>query len=141
MFLLLIDTAGRYPDVNQVIPRVGPQTTCLRVHPEDSAFLLEALPRLLGRDEDHAPVTLDLGTQAFVRAQDTQQGHLTEVVLARSTVSGSPVRLVLSRSLLGRALQLGFTEVQVLGQASRCCAGIRIASTCGWDWTASPWRQ
>jgi len=114
-FLLLIDTTSRYPDINQVIPRPGPQATCLRLHPDDVAFLLGSLPKLPGRDGEYSAVTLDLGQQACVRTRDDEGDRITEEVLARSAVSGPPVRLCMNRCFLGRALKLGFTEVIVPG--------------------------
>lgn len=112
-FLLQIDTAGRYPNVDQVIPRPGPQATCLRVHPDDAAFLLKTVPRLPGHKDVFAPITLDLGSQAALRVQD-EQGQVTEVVLSRSSVSGPPMRLCLNRRYLTRALQLTFQEMVFL---------------------------
>jgi hypothetical protein len=113
-FLLPIDASSRYPDVNQVIPRPGPQATYLRFHPEDASFLLDNLPRLPGRDDQYAPVTLDLDQPACVRARDDAGGRVTEVVLSRSSVTGPPVRLCINRCYLGRALKLGFVELVAL---------------------------
>jgi hypothetical protein len=111
-FLLAIDADSRYPDAQGVIPRTGSQTTCLRMHPDDAAFLGANLPKLPGRDEEYSPVTLDLGSRPALRAREEQgRGHVTEMVLSRSTVSGPPVRLCLDRDYLVRALKLGFTEL------------------------------
>jgi hypothetical protein len=115
-FLLAIDTDSRYPDVNGVIPRTGSQTTCLRMHPDDAVFLAVTIPKLPGRNLEFSPVTLDLGSQAIVRAQEEEERvHVTEVVLSRSSVSGPPMRLCLDRDYLARALKLGFTELLVPG--------------------------
>jgi len=112
IFLLPIDTTSRYPDVNNVIPRPGSQSTYLHIHPDDAAFLNTTLPKLPGRDDEYSPVTLDLGAQAIVRAQE-EHVRATEVVLSCSTVTGPPVRLCLDRDYLARALKLGFRELLV----------------------------
>lgn len=114
-FLLLIDTTGRYPNVDQVIPRPGLPGTCLRVHPADAAFLLQTFPRLPGKKDLFAPATLDLTSQAALRVHDIERDQVTEVLLARSTVTGPPVRLCLNRRYLERLLHLHFQEVMILG--------------------------
>jgi hypothetical protein len=59
-FALAIDTARRFPRVDDVIPRASAASSRLALDPEDAVFLAATLPRLPGRDGDHAPVTLDL---------------------------------------------------------------------------------
>jgi hypothetical protein len=112
-FLLAVDTASRYPAVDAVIPSPAAAKSRLRVHPEDGAFLISALPKLPGAADHLAPVTIDLGATAAVRARDEAGGRVTEVALARSAASGAPVRLCLDRRYLRRALALGFSELQV----------------------------
>jgi hypothetical protein len=114
-FLLAIDKTARYPDVKQVIPRPGPQASCLRFHPDDTAFLLATWRELPGRDAEYSPITLDLGSPPCVRARDGEQGRVTELVLHRSAVTGPPVRMCLDRYYLGQALHLGFRELIVPG--------------------------
>jgi hypothetical protein len=77
-------------------------------------FLVATLPKLPGRDDDHAPVTLDLGPPVTVRARSGQGGSATEAVLARSTVTGKSLRVVTDRRYLLRAAQLGFAKLQLL---------------------------
>jgi hypothetical protein len=69
---------------------------------------------LPGGDDEHAPVTLDLGTPAAVRARASGQDRATEVVLSRSEVTGPPRRLCTKRSYVARALRLGLVEIQVV---------------------------
>jgi hypothetical protein len=101
---------GRYPPIANVIPVADRLRTVWHLATEDAAFLADTLPQLPGHQEDHASVTVDLGDSVCVRAKDGDQPHGTEVVLLRSTWTGQPVRFVLDRKLLGRALALGLTE-------------------------------
>lgn len=115
-FLLAIDASHRFPNVMSVIPHAVPGATRLVFDPADASFLREALPRLPGGDEDHRPITLDLDTAVHLRAcGENQQETATEVHLARSHSTGPPVRLRMDRSLLYRALVLGFVEIVVNG--------------------------
>jgi hypothetical protein len=60
-------------------------------------------------------VTVDLNGHVAVRARADGQGPSTELVLARSGFTGTPVRIHTNRNYLARAIRLGFTEVQVVG--------------------------
>ena len=113
-FWLWIDKDGRYPRTENVIPALGKNVTTCRLAPEDAVFLVEALPRLPGDEDEHSPVTLDLNGQVAVRARGAGQEHATEVVLSRSSCSGPTVRLVGNRRHLARAVQLGLTEFKVV---------------------------
>jgi hypothetical protein len=110
-FWLAIDTSSRYPDVQAVVPRPSAGACRLSLDPEDAAFLASALPKLPGQD-DHSPVTLDLGHHVLVRARAQGGDAVTEVELSRSRVEGSAT-LCIDGTNLRRALQLGFAEVLV----------------------------
>jgi hypothetical protein len=115
---LAVDTASRFPRVDDVIPKSSAASSRLALDPEDAAFLAATLPRLPGRDGDHAPVTLDLADPVVVRARPTEGGRATEAVLCRSRATGPAVRLHQDRRYLLRAVQLGFGAVQVSGPDS-----------------------
>jgi hypothetical protein len=119
--LLSIDSSGRYPHAEDVIPKTRSNTARLQVSPEDAALLIRVLPELPGRDDDQAPITLDLGQPPAVRAQGEQGGAAQEAVLSGSTVSGPALRLCMDRRYLRRALQLGFREVQANGDRPLVC--------------------
>jgi hypothetical protein len=114
LFLLAIDTASRFPDVSTVIPPESAVTARLRLDPADVALLADKLAKLPGGKEPHAPVTLDLDNPPAVRARAGPEGPAVELPLPHSTVSGPRVLLCTDRRLLGRALALGFPEVQVI---------------------------
>ena len=109
----------RYPDVERIIPPPGEVTTRLRLDPEDARFLESALGRLPGGEELNSPVIVDLNGEIAVRANAPDQPHqVTELVLSRSSYTGSPVCLGTNRVLLDRALRLGFTEIGFTGVES-----------------------
>jgi hypothetical protein len=112
-FFLGIDRTSRFPDVQSVVPRPTTFTCRLRLDPDDAAFLAKALPGLPGADDDHAPVILDLGERAMVRARGEGDAPSTELELARSAVEGKATRLSANRLYLRRALALGFRELHV----------------------------
>jgi hypothetical protein len=110
--LLAVDSDGRYPDVQAVVPRMPPNPSRLMLHEADAALLASALPKLPG--DGDAPVTLELGGTPCVRARPDGPGQVVEVPLARSAATGPKVRLCTPRRLLHRALTLGFRELVVV---------------------------
>ena len=110
-FWLALDTAGRFPAIEDAIPRERGGSR-LFLDPRDAAFLVATLPKLPGRDDDHSPVTLDLGTPPAVRARPGRGGPTTEVILARSESGGAPLRVATDRRYLLCAAQLGLETIQ-----------------------------
>ncbi|MDR3623064.1 MAG: hypothetical protein P4L85_27170 [Paludisphaera borealis] len=115
---LEIQTEGRFPDLGRVVPAPATAATRLKLDPDDARFLGAALDRLPGAAESHAPVVLELNGKAAVRARGADQAQATELVLARSTYSGAPVRLDTNRKFLSRALRLGFSEIEIVDAES-----------------------
>jgi hypothetical protein len=111
-FWLAIDRDARFPSVQDVIPPAT-HSSRLSLDPADADFLMATLPKLPGRNDDHSPVTIDLTNPPAVRARSEKGGPASEVVLTRSSAEGAAVRVVTDRQLLLRAVQLGFTEIQV----------------------------
>ena len=101
----------RFPAVERVIPVPGEIVTRLRLDPVDARFLESALGRLPGGQEYNSPIIVDLNGEVAVRAAASDQpNQVTELVLNRSSYTGSPVCLCSNRALLERALRLGYTE-------------------------------
>jgi hypothetical protein len=119
--LLSIDSTGRYPNAEDVIPRSRANTTRLQVSPEDADRLIDVLPELPGREEENSPITLHLEQPPIVTARDAQHGAVQKAVLTGSTVLGPSRQLVMDRRYLRRALQLGFREIQVNGDRPVVC--------------------
>src|SRR5262249_38614528 len=99
--------ADRLPHYKQGVPPQGENATWLELGGQDAKLLARALPGLPGKEDDHSPVTLDLGQQVLVRAREGSQ--VAEVALPHSRATGPPVRLATDRTYLLRALQLGFS--------------------------------
>jgi hypothetical protein len=108
LFLLAIDTTGRFPDCQQVVPRRSALRTELSLSAEDAEVLLRALPHLPGKEGKDGPITLEVGETVSVRAQEESGEEITELVLPRSQASGPSLRLATNRRYLHRALSLGF---------------------------------
>jgi hypothetical protein len=113
-WLLLLEAgpAKGYPDVDRVIPPADAGCTRLLLGEADADALTRELPGLPGRNQDHSPVTLALGPSAIVAASDGQ-GPVAEVRLGQSSVEGRPLRVVMDRRYLLRAIRLGFRELAV----------------------------
>ncbi|HVS38479.1 MAG TPA: hypothetical protein VMS17_23170 [Gemmataceae bacterium] len=111
--LLALDSNGRFPDVQAVLPRTPPNASRLVFVEEDAAFLQSALPKLPGACDFNAPVTLDLDRPPAVRARAEGSDQVAEVPLGRCRVTGPRVRICTPRRLLHRMLTLGFREVVV----------------------------
>lgn len=76
---LELQTEGRYPEVDSVLPDDASSITRLSLDPEDAAFLLPALDRLPGASERDAPATLDLNGGIAIRARGEDQHNPTEL--------------------------------------------------------------
>ena len=104
----------RYPRIDQIVPDPAAATARLWIDPADAAFLTASLGRLPGADAPLAPVTVELNGRIAVRAAGPAAPAATaELVLSRSSYTGTPVRFGTDRNLLARALRLGFAEVEV----------------------------
>lgn len=111
-----VQKEARFPEVERVMPRPAEESTRLRLDPQDAVFLESALGRLPGSDDSNAPVTIDLNGRIAVRATSAEQpGRVTELVLDRSSYTGSPLCICTNRVLLERALRLGFRELGFTG--------------------------
>src|SRR5262249_45203903 len=113
-FYLRVDTQSRYPPVDDVIPKATTGYTKCTVHPDDASFLAHTLPRLLVDHEKDQRITLDLNGQAVIRGRQEGQSKCQELVLARSQVTGRPMRFNTNRQYLMRMLDLGFSTLNVL---------------------------
>jgi len=125
---LTVRADARFPRTEHAVPDPAAVTTRLRLGGGDAAFLARALDRLPGGDDANAPVTLDLNGRVAVRARDTGQGPVTELVLSRSVYTGAPVVISSNRAFLARAVRLGFAGVDVVDADSPvvCRDGPRV---------------
>lgn len=107
---LEIQSEGKFPDLQQIIPAAVAVKTRLRLDPADLEFLSQRLDQLPVDDELHHPVTIDLNGAVAIRARRSPDTPPTELVLRRSIREGDEVRLQTDRRFVKRALELGFTE-------------------------------
>ncbi len=112
-FLLRIDTQSRFPNTRGVIPSLRGITSTLVLQRGDAELLAEALRELPAQDDTNRAVTLDLTAPVMVRARAEGSDHLTEVELPTARVEGRPTRLSVNRMYLLRALELGFTRLEI----------------------------
>ncbi len=114
-----IQKEARFPDLQRVILTDGEISTRLRLDAADARFLESALDRLPGGDEFNSPVTLELNGRIAVRASAADQTEqVTELILSRSSYTGSPLCIATNRVFLDRALRLGFSEIGFAGGES-----------------------
>ena len=113
---LMIDQAGRFPDVKSVVPNTALATT-FNLDPDDAIRLRDSLPKLPGHRDDKQPITLDLapGQPAVIRGRDETSSAVSEIVLSRSLVRNGPSKVSIDRAFLMRAIQLKCLTIRVAG--------------------------
>lgn len=110
---LAIDTAGRFPDVSSIVPKPGAARTRLWLDPAEAEVLTRVLPKLPGRTDDSAPVTLELGSRVVVRARGEGNERATVVPLPASQAVGPPLCLAFDRRHLTQVCRLGGREIEL----------------------------
>lgn len=108
---LTINANGRFPKFESIIPRDHGDGTHMILSDEDAAFLATSLPRLPGKDDHEAPVTVHLNGAVVVRAKE-DAGPLTELVLRSSKVAGKEVKIRTDRKYLRQAVQFGMRDLR-----------------------------
>ncbi len=106
-----IQTSGRFPEIERIIPAESAITTRLALDPADATFLSERLDQLPRDDDPHHAVTVDLNGAVAIRARRSTTAQPTELVLRRSQRTGDEIRLATDRRYLQRALELGFRDI------------------------------
>jgi hypothetical protein len=105
---------GRFPRVDDVVPLPSLTKTTLYLPPAQQQFLKENLPKLKCGGFNEA-VTLDLNGEVAVRSRESDVAPPTQLTLTRASYQGEQMRLVSSRRYLQRAMELGFSEVSLIG--------------------------
>ena len=108
-----IQKDARFPGVEEAIPGADAVMTRLQLDPEDARFLQEALDRLPGNEVLHSPATIDMNGKVAIRARDSDQSQITELVLNHSSYAGPGIRINTNRNFLKRAIELGFREIGI----------------------------
>jgi hypothetical protein len=112
-FHLEIDTTGRFPNAESVIPNTDTMVSRLHLSEDGARFLVHVLPRLPGNKDGSSPLTLDLGQQVLLRARAERSPQISEVLLSGSSCDGPAVRIACNRRFLWRVVQLGFRDISV----------------------------
>jgi len=110
---LPIATKGTFPNIDQVIPKVGPAATHWRIDEQDADVLRRGLPDLPGRGDSESPITVELDGHVVIRSR-AAEGPPNSIVLSRSAVQGKPVRWAMNRSILLRSVALGMREFAIV---------------------------
>jgi hypothetical protein len=118
LVMLAIQKEGRYPKIDDVIPKPESAKSRLELSADDAAFLGDVLPRLPCDDPLFEPVTLDLNGRVLLRAREADCARPTQVELANSRLEGPSVTLHTNRNYLAHALRLGFRTLHSFGPES-----------------------
>lgn len=116
---LRIETDGRFPDVESIVPQTKPDTPRLQLDPEDAEFLLTALPKASQKGADPILATIELNGKVTVRTKEGEHSKATELVLSNSRPVGEPITCTTNVDILRRAAHLGFREIRLFGPESR----------------------
>jgi hypothetical protein len=116
--MLAVQKEGRFPKIDDVIPKPETAKSRLELSPDDAAFISDVLPRLPCDDPLFEPVTLDLNGRVLLRAREADRARPTQVELTRSRLEGPAVILNTNRNYLAHALRLGFRTLHSFGPES-----------------------
>jgi len=106
---LPLQTEGRFPRTEDILPPLESATTRIELSAADAAFLAENAARLPIVEPNH-DVTLDLNGSVIVRGKSASTPLPTELVLRNSTKNGADLRLASDRRFLVRAAKLGLRQ-------------------------------
>jgi hypothetical protein len=106
-----IQKQQRFPRVDDAVPPNDSIRSRVQFNAEDARFLAATLDRLPGGEELNSPATIELNGKVAIRARETEQSQITELVLNGSNYSGPPISISTNRSFLRRALSLGFRDI------------------------------
>jgi hypothetical protein len=112
------DLAGRFPDINLVLPTTRP--TRLSLAEEDAQFLLKILPQTKLYGDLVHPVTLICSATPQVRLE--AETGIYNFQLSRSSIAGPEMSIVFNKGHLQSALKLGFRELELKDEDRPICA-------------------
>jgi hypothetical protein len=118
LVMLAVQKEGRYPKIDDVIPKPEAAKSRLELSADDAAFLGDVLPRLPCDDPLFEPITLDLNGRVLMRAREEGRPQPTQVELTSSRLEGPAVTLNSNRNYLANALRLGFRTLYCFGPES-----------------------
>jgi hypothetical protein len=110
---LPIETCGRFPKIDGVIPKTDHATTTLHLAETEALPLAAVLGKLPAANDDMSPITVDFCKPPAIRARAEGEERCAEVGLPRSRVEGKTARIVMNRQFLKRALEMGFRSFRI----------------------------
>ncbi|MBA4020719.1 MAG: hypothetical protein C0483_26475 [Pirellula sp.] len=118
LVMVAVQKEGRFPKIDDIIPKPEAATSRLELSTEDATFFGDMIPRLPCDDPPFAPITLDLNGQVLLRTREAERSRPTQVELPGSRLEGRPIVLNSNRNFLAHALRLGFRTLHCYGPDS-----------------------
>ncbi|MGC3967602.1 MAG: hypothetical protein QM775_09595 [Pirellulales bacterium] len=115
LVMLVMQKEGRFPKIDDVIPKPEVATSRLELSADDATFLGDVLPRLPCDDPQFKPITLDLNGRVLLRAREEGRAQPTQVELSGSRQEGPAITINSNRHYLAHALRLGFRTLHCYG--------------------------
>ena len=107
---LLIESEGRFPNVDAVIPR-HPEHV-LHLEESDRQKAMDFLAPAAKGQVETLSVTVEFGAQPALRLRAGSDNATCEIALDNSRCEGAPTTLVLNRDNLQRGLSLGLRDIR-----------------------------
>ena len=105
---------GRFPSLEGLVPLPATAIASCKLPQRDLQRLQRCLWLLPGKDQDSAPVTMDLGQTFVIRAQAAGIPEPVDLMLSGEPC-GEPTRIATDRKYLQRAADLGLRELHLFG--------------------------
>lgn len=111
---LSIQTEGRFPRIDDIIPRAEDANTTVDLAAPDHEFLTANLRRLPMETQQFQEVTVELNGSVAIRAKP-DEGAATELILSNSYKTGGDIAFCTDRRFLQRVAELGLPRLYVYG--------------------------
>lgn len=118
---LRTEPRGRFPPAEGIVPSARAARTRFRLRPEDVERLRRELPRIPCGEDGTPMVEVEVGDTVVVRPRGVSKDPPSEWSLPGAAFRGNPVRVTMNPAHLLRALELGFTEVEIVRPDKPLC--------------------
>lgn len=115
---LTVQKEGRFPHLEDIIPAANSALTRMVLDERDVDFFLNTVPRLPCDESLHKAVTVELNGHVALLARAENAAPITRAILNHSRREGAELRWLTNRDYLLRAVQLGFREIELRGNAA-----------------------
>lgn len=108
---------GNYPNWRQVVPSEDAWKTRIQVEPEQLGQLCALVDRLPVHDQTNQGIGLAVeGTQFLLASRAPGSEQWTKVPVAEARVIGRPVKVILRRPHLTKALRFGLNTIHIIDE-------------------------